>query len=230
MEPTRKSRKKRQRFDEQELHSAGDSNSCSASNGGRTDKPLEGDNPDAKRRRRMFVRMDTLLTNSTGTDRKNGHTTRRQDDQILRRKRDTRPLVTEQSASLAKDNRKHMRPASSQRCEEQVTDKPLPRDDVQRLHSCEVCGKSLPRRSYLKRHRLTHSREKPFLCNVCGKAFRLKKSLRTTNEYTRGRNRMLAMCAEMHLRHHRALVDINRYTRERNGMFAVSVGRPLRRH
>ena len=209
MEPTRKSRKRR-RFGKEELHSASDSDSCAASDGGRTAKPLEGDNPDAKRRRR-----DTPPTNSAGIDGNSGHTTRRRDERILCRKRDmyTRPLVTEQRASFGKDNRKHVRTASSKRCEEQVPDKALPiaRNDVQRLCSSEVCRKSFSRRSNLKRHCLAHSGEKPFQCKVCGKAFCQKKSFENHQRVpvTRGRNRIFAMCAEKHLRRYRALVDMN---------------------
>ena len=41
-----------------------------------------------------------------------------------------------------------------------------------------TCGKQFTDRSTLRRHLLTHSREKPFLCKECDKTFRTKSACR----------------------------------------------------
>ena len=48
-----------------------------------------------------------------------------------------------------------------------------------KLILCHVCGRSCGSAAEMKRHLLTHSREKPFKCGVCGFAFLRKVSLET---------------------------------------------------
>ena len=44
-------------------------------------------------------------------------------------------------------------------------------------HLCVDCGQVFSRKSYLVRHRMTHSGEKRFCCEVCGKGFTWNSSL-----------------------------------------------------
>jgi uncharacterized Zn-finger protein len=39
------------------------------------------------------------------------------------------------------------------------------------LHACEVCGKGFPYASYLARHVVMHSEEKPHVCETCDRGF-----------------------------------------------------------
>lgn len=49
----------------------------------------------------------------------------------------------------------------------------------QRPFSCDMCALSFNRQHDLKRHRDTHTGEKPFLCNGgCGKTFTRKDALK----------------------------------------------------
>ncbi|KAN0111361.1 hypothetical protein V8E52_008636 [Russula decolorans] len=49
----------------------------------------------------------------------------------------------------------------------------------QRPFACDMCALSFNRQHDLKRHRETHSGEKPFLCNGgCGKTFTRKDALK----------------------------------------------------
>uniref|UniRef100_A0A8C4QZK5 C2H2-type domain-containing protein n=1 Tax=Eptatretus burgeri TaxID=7764 RepID=A0A8C4QZK5_EPTBU len=50
----------------------------------------------------------------------------------------------------------------------------LRRREKQRTHSCEDCGKFFRDIYHLKRHRLSHSDEKPFECPVCRQRFKRK--------------------------------------------------------
>nr|XP_042906317.1 gastrula zinc finger protein XlCGF8.2DB-like [Parasteatoda tepidariorum] len=49
----------------------------------------------------------------------------------------------------------------------------------ERLFSCEVCGKGLSSKQYMKIHLLTHTGELPFECKVCSKGFRTAQRLST---------------------------------------------------
>ncbi|XP_043936770.1 zinc finger protein 774-like [Protopterus annectens] len=42
----------------------------------------------------------------------------------------------------------------------------------QKPHVCKECGKSFKRTSHLERHKYTHSGEKPYQCEICQKSFR----------------------------------------------------------
>ena len=44
---------------------------------------------------------------------------------------------------------------------------------------CEICGKIFNQSGNLNRHRVVHTRERPFKCDVCGKGFSQKSHART---------------------------------------------------
>lgn len=46
-------------------------------------------------------------------------------------------------------------------------------------YQCEVCGKSFNQSGNLNRHKVVHTRERPFSCDVCGKGFSQKSHVRT---------------------------------------------------
>ncbi|XP_054575920.1 zinc finger protein 705A-like [Eptesicus fuscus] len=54
-----------------------------------------------------------------------------------------------------------------------------------RSNICE-CGKAFSSVFSLRRHKMTHSKEKPFKCNVCGKGFLQKSDLRNHNRMHTG--------------------------------------------
>lgn len=45
------------------------------------------------------------------------------------------------------------------------------------LTTCEICGKVLKYKSYLKAHMLSHYKEHPFQCELCGQAYPSAKRL-----------------------------------------------------
>lgn len=75
-------------------------------------------------------------------------------------------------------------------------------------HQCDVCSKVFTRVTHLKRHKLTHSDERPFVCDICDKRFRRADHLR---EYTTGRSYTsiayiyLYILAGIHKHHHSAI-------------------------
>lgn len=46
-------------------------------------------------------------------------------------------------------------------------------------YACEVCGKSFSQSGNLNRHKVVHSRIRPFQCDICGKGFSQKGHVRT---------------------------------------------------
>ncbi|KAF8348350.1 hypothetical protein F5887DRAFT_880687, partial [Amanita rubescens] len=60
-----------------------------------------------------------------------------------------------------------------------------------RPYACDLCALSFNRQHDLKRHRETHSGEKPYLCNGgCGKTFTRKDALKRHQV----RNAIFHMC------------------------------------
>lgn len=49
---------------------------------------------------------------------------------------------------------------------------------VKKEHKCDICNKIFSRSSHLKRHKFTHSEEKPFVCKECNKGFTRADHLR----------------------------------------------------
>ncbi|XP_036364671.1 zinc finger protein OZF-like [Octopus sinensis] len=50
--------------------------------------------------------------------------------------------------------------------------------NMERSHSCDICGKGFTRYDNLERHRLSHRVDKPFRCDTCGKSFSQKSHLK----------------------------------------------------
>ena len=53
------------------------------------------------------------------------------------------------------------------------------RSKLGKKYVCPVCGKSFNQSGNLNRHRVVHTKERPFRCNICGKGFSQKSHVRT---------------------------------------------------
>ncbi|XP_025160978.1 zinc finger protein 569-like [Harpegnathos saltator] len=49
----------------------------------------------------------------------------------------------------------------------------------EKTFACSTCGKKFHRGTQLQRHRLTHSRQRPYACNICSAAFMERQALDT---------------------------------------------------
>lgn len=54
---------------------------------------------------------------------------------------------------------------------ESAIDKNAQHKQKETLHKCQDCGRSFTKNSYLLRHRLKHTGERPFECRICGARF-----------------------------------------------------------
>ncbi|NWV63117.1 ZN865 protein, partial [Malurus elegans] len=51
---------------------------------------------------------------------------------------------------------------------------------------CGVCGKRFRESFHLRKHRVVHTRERPYRCELCGKAFGYPQSLTRHRQVHRG--------------------------------------------
>jgi hypothetical protein len=45
------------------------------------------------------------------------------------------------------------------------------------MYTCDVCDRPFANIGRLKRHKMTHTGERPFACDVCGRTFALQYNL-----------------------------------------------------
>ena len=56
----------------------------------------------------------------------------------------------------------------------------------ERTKSCDICGKLFFRDTHVRKHKLTHSAERPFACDKCELTFKLDYSLKRHLEESHG--------------------------------------------